>query len=59
MQTAAALIGNYQGTSSRIYYILEGIREEAGDDVRILYSQGCDLYKDKVENLAFIRDQYC
>ena len=31
--------------------------EEAGDDVRILYSQGCDLYKDKVENLAWDQDR--
>ena len=49
----AALIGNYHGTSSEYITVLEGIREEAGDDVRILYSQGCDLYKDKVENLAW------
>ncbi len=53
----AALIGNYHGTSSEYITVLEGIREEAGDDVRILYSQGCDLYKDKVENLAWDQDR--
>ena len=53
----AALIGNYHGTSSEYVTVLEGIREEAGDDVRILYSQGCDLYKDKVENLAWDQDR--
>ena len=41
----------------RYITVLEGIREEAGDDVRILYSQGCDLYKDKVENLAWDQDR--
>ena len=53
----AALIGNYHGTSSEYITVLEGIREEAGDDVRLLYSQGCDLYKDKVENLAWDQDR--
>lgn len=52
-----SLIGNYHGTSSEYITVLEGIREEAGDDVRILYSQGCDLYKDKVENLAWDQDR--
>ena len=49
----AALIGNYHGTSSRYITVLEGIQDELGEDVRVLYSQGCHLYKDKVENLAW------
>lgn len=53
----AALIGNYHGTSSEYITVLEGIRAEAGEDVRILYSQGCDLYKEKVENLAWDQDR--
>ena len=58
MQTAVQLLlENYHGTSSEYITVLEGIREEAGDDVRILYSQGCDLYKDKVENLAWDQDR--
>lgn len=48
----AALIGNYYGTSSEYITILEGIQREAGDDIRVLYSEGCHLYKDKVEALA-------
>lgn len=47
-----ALIGNYHGTSSRYVTILEGIQQAVGDDVRILYSEGCHLFKDRVENLG-------
>lgn len=47
-----ALIGNYHGTSSEYITVLEGIRREAGEDVRILYSEGCHLWKDTVEHLA-------
>lgn len=53
----AALIGNYHGTSSRYITVLEGIQDEVGDDVRVLYSQGCHLYKDRVENLAWEQDR--
>ena len=53
----AALIGNYHGTSSRYITVLEGIQDEAGENVRVLYSQGCHLYKDKVENLAWTQDR--
>ena len=48
----AALIGNYHGTSSRYITVLEGIQDLVGDDVRVLYSQGCDLFRDRVEPLA-------
>ena len=48
----AALVGNYHGTSSEYITVLEGIRRTVGDDVRILYSQGCHLWKDNVENLS-------
>ena len=47
-----ALIGNYHGTSSRYITVLEGIQDEVGDDVRVFYSEGCHLYKDRVENLG-------
>lgn len=47
-----ALIGNYHGTSSEYITVLEGIRQAAGEDVRILYSEGCHLWKDTVEHLA-------
>lgn len=48
----AALIGNYHGTSSEYITIVEGIKDYVGDEVRVLYSEGADLYKEKSENLA-------
>ena len=53
----AALIGNYHGTSSRYITVLEGIQDEAGDEVRVLYSEGCHLEKDRVESLAWSQDR--
>ena len=47
-----ALIGNYHGTASRYITVLEGIQDAMGDDVRVFYSEGCHLFKDRVENLA-------
>ena len=52
-----ALIGNYHGTSSRYITLLEGIQDEAADEVKVLYSEGCDLSKDRVENLAMAQDR--
>lgn len=51
------LYGNYYGTASRYVTILEGIQDYAGDDVRILYSEGCHLYRDRVEALAWEQDR--
>jgi len=47
-----SLIGNYYGTPSRYVTVLEGIREVAGDDVDVLYAEGCHLHKEQVEDLA-------
>ena len=47
-----ALIGNYYGTSSEYITVLEGIRSVVSKDTRILYSQGCHLWKNNLENLA-------
>ena len=52
-----ALVGNYEGTSSRYVTILEGIQDYLGEDTRVYYSEGCHLYKDKVEPLAEINDR--
>ena len=41
-----ALIGNYYGTSSRYVTVLEGLQDALGEDVRVLYSEGCHLFKD-------------
>ena len=48
----ACLIGNYYGTSSEYVTALEGIRNAAGDDVRILYSEGCDISLAKPDFLS-------
>lgn len=53
----SALIGNYHGTSSRYITVLEGIQDEVGDEVRVLYSEGCHLEKDRVEGLAWSQDR--
>ncbi len=47
-----ALAGNYHGTSSRYVTVLEGLEDNLPENVRILYSEGAHLYKDKVEPLA-------
>ena len=38
-----ALVGNYEGTASHYWTILEGLQDYLGDSTRILYSQGCHL----------------
>ncbi len=48
----AALVGNYEGTASRYATVLEGIQDYVGDDVRVLYSEGCHLYLDRTSKLA-------
>lgn len=52
-----ALIGNYHGTSSRYKTLLEGIQDEVGDDVNVMYSVGSHLYLDRVEPLAVENDR--
>lgn len=52
-----AMIGNYYGTSSRYTTILEGIQNEAGKDIRVLYSEGCQLWKESAEGLARRQDR--
>ena len=53
----SALIGNYYGTSSRYISVLEGIQDRVGNDARVLYSEGCHLYNDRVEPLAQMNDR--
>ena len=48
-----SLIGNYHGTSSRDITVLEGLQDALCDTgVRVLYSEGCHLFRDRVENLG-------
>ena len=52
-----ALKGNYYGTSSRYITVLEGIQDEVGDDVRVLFADGCELRNDRSEKLAMPHDR--
>lgn len=52
-----ALIGNYHGTASRYTTILEGIQDAMEGRGRVLYSEGCHLFKDKTEPLAWDDDR--
>ena len=52
-----ALAGNYHGTASEYVTLLDGIREYLAEDVRLLYSPGCHLYKDRTESLARTADR--
>ncbi len=54
----AALMGNYCGTASRYVTVLEGITQAVEEPVRVYYSQGCHLYKDKVEGLGEPKDRF-
>ncbi|CUO59672.1 glycoside hydrolase family protein [Clostridium disporicum] len=51
------LEGNYHGTASKYTTILEGIHDEVGEDVRVYYSEGCHLYKEKVGGLSLPNDR--
>ena len=52
-----ALIGNYYGTSSRYVTVLEGIQNTMQGHGRVLYSEGCHLFRDRVEPLALEDDR--
>lgn len=53
----AALVGNYHGTASRYVTVMEGLQDYLGEDVRVLTSIGCELFRDRTENLAFPADR--
>ena len=44
-----SLIGNYYGTASRYITPLEGIQDAVAGKGRVLYSEGCHLYKERVD----------
>ncbi len=52
-----ALVGNYEGTASRYITVLEGIQDYVGERVRVLYSEGGHLYKDRTTGLAQANDR--
>ena len=47
-----ALVGNYHGTSSRYITVLEGLQDALEGQARVLYSEGCHLFRDRVEHLG-------
>ena len=53
----AALVGNYEGTASRYVTVLEGLQDLLGEECRVLYAQGCHLYKDRTSGLARADDR--
>ena len=52
----AALEGNYCGTADRYITFLEGIEDEF--DGRVLYAEGCHLWRDRSSGLALAGDRY-
>jgi beta-glucosidase len=52
------LMGNYTGTSSQYITPIEGIQNYVGEDTKVLYAEGCHLYKEKVEFLAEEKDRF-
>ncbi|BCJ97911.1 glycoside hydrolase family 3 C-terminal domain-containing protein [Anaerocolumna chitinilytica] len=52
-----ALVGNYEGTASRYVTVLEGLKDYLGEDVRVFYSEGCHLYKDRISGLSASNDR--
>ena len=53
-----ALEGNYNGTSSRYVTFLEGLRAYCQKHgIRVLYSLGCHLFKDRTSGLAQADDR--
>lgn len=52
-----ALWGNYYGTSSVNTTLLEGIRAEVEEEVRVFYAKGSHLYRETEEAGAFPNDR--
>lgn len=52
----AAMVGNYNGTPDRAITFLEGIQRAFSG--RVLYAEGCHLYKDRCSELAQPGDRY-
>ncbi|NLK28884.1 MAG: glycoside hydrolase family 3 protein [Clostridiales bacterium] len=52
-----ALVGNYEGTASEYITVLEGIKDYLGEEIRVYYSEGCHLYKEKLQGLGEKNDR--
>ncbi|MGN1415424.1 MAG: glycoside hydrolase family 3 C-terminal domain-containing protein, partial [Oscillospiraceae bacterium] len=55
-ESRAALEGNYCGTADRYVTFLEGIEDRFKG--RVIYAEGCHLYKDRMSGLAQAGDRY-
>lgn len=53
----SSLDGNYHGTASEYVTVQDGISRYVGDDIRVLTSVGCDLFRDRTEPLAMQQDR--
>lgn len=47
-----ALLGNYNGTPSESYTVLEGLRKYLGEDAPIIYAEGCHIVDDREDRFA-------
>jgi len=53
------LKGNYSGTASKYTTVLDGVREYTNaNGIRLYYSEGCHLFRDRVEPLAMADDRF-
>jgi len=53
-----ALVGNYHGTATEYITVLDGLLHACEkEDIRVLYSEGCNIREDRVEALAFENDR--
>ena len=52
----AALEGNYNGLADRYTTFLRGIQDRFSG--RVIYAEGCHLYKDRISGLAMAGDRY-
>lgn len=51
----AALNGNYHGTANEYTTVLEGVRQ-ALPDKRVIYTKGCHLFEEKLEDPGYFGD---
>ena len=51
------LEGNYNGTADEYITNIEGIRKEMSPSTRLVFSEGCHLYNDRVQPLAEADDR--
>ena len=53
-----ALMGNYFGTPLKKITVLDAILNEVGEAVRVYYSEGCHLYKNRIQGLGAPKDRF-